>query len=223
LAQTTYNGASYQTVASLESGTEVAVTPIISVRSGDWFGSASYMTKTKYSLTSAEPAGPLQHAIGVRSEFDVNVGYYVVSGLGVTAGYKELWQQFGTTYRWSGPTLGLTMSAPLGTSGLGVYGTIGYGFLTLDLPSGTTDANGHSSRPANYELGEVGLAYVFSHLSVSRFHVTLTLGYRSQTVTTNNYGLSSSPLNNPAALSAYTQTDLRDHTEGFTLTLLATL
>jgi len=223
LDQKPYNSASYQTVASLESDTAIAVIPLVSVRSGKWFVSGSYMTKTKYELTAAEPAGPLQHAIGVRSEVDANIGYSIVPGLAITAGYKELKQQFGSTFKWSGPTVGLALSAPLGSSGLGVYGTIGYGFLTLDLPSGTTDASGHSSRPANYELSEVGIVYAFNPSWWPRSRITATLGYRAQTVTTRDYGLSSSPLDNPAALSEYTQTDVRDHTQGFTLTLLATL
>jgi hypothetical protein len=220
LDQKAYNGNSYQTVASLESNTVLAVTPIALVQWKKGFASTSYMDKVAYALSSAEPAGPLQRAIGVRSEFDVNAGYYVLPELAATVGYKQLRQEFGSTFKWSGPTVGLTAAAPMSFKGVALYGTVAYGLLTLDLPTGTADAYGHSTRPANYQIGEIGLAYEFHSLSISRYHFAMTLGYRSQTVTTKSYGLTSSPIDDPQLVSAYSRTDVRDHTQGLTLTLI---
>ena len=222
--QKPYNGASYQTVAPLESSTKVAVTPQASVSYGRMFLSGGYLTKTDYSLTAPEPAGPLRHAIGVRSEVEANVGYYFFEGLAATVGYKELRQQFGTTLKWSGPTIGLSGSAPLGKkTGFSVYGSLGYGFLELKLPSGTLDGAGRSTRPARYELGEFGLTYSFKTGRGALWpHITASLGYRVQTVTTRDYSLASNT-SAGTSLGPYDRADVRDHTQGFTFGLLTTL
>ncbi len=223
LDQKPYNGSAYQIVVPLESNTEIALTPVLTAGYGKWRVAFSYMTKTKYDLTGAEPAGPLQHPIGVRSEIDSTLYYYVLPRLAATVGYKQLRQQFGTTLKWSGPTLGLVGTAPLGAPGLDAYGTLAYGFFRLDLPSGQTDAYGHTSRSAGYELGEVGLSYNVGAITSSwASHFSVTLGYRTQTVTTKSYGLSANPLSDPAAAAGYTQVDVRDHTQGLTLSLVGT-
>lgn len=221
--QKPYNGASYETVAPLESSTKVAVTPLGSLRYGNVFVSGSYLTKTGYSLTAPEPAGPLRHAVGVRSEVDANVGYYFLQSLSAFVGYKQLRQQFGTTLKWSGPTIGLAGSAPLGQSGFSLYGSLGYGFLELKLPTGTVDGAGRSTRPARYELGEFGLAYSFKTGRGALWpRLTATLGYRTQTVRTRDYALASNTFAG-VNLGAYDQADVRDHTQGFTVGLLTTL
>jgi hypothetical protein len=91
----------------------------------------------------------------------------------------------------------------------------------LRTPEASADADGRTTFDASYVLAEVGLAYSF------KGHVTLTLGYRSQTVKTNGYALSAVPFNSSTSstssppLPPYASAQLRDITQGPTLGLAA--
>jgi len=215
--QTVYNGASFGTISPLDGGASTSVIPQLSLRYGTWLLSTSYMTSTSYDLSSAQPVGPLRNVRASRREVDGNVGYYVIPELAVTVGYKKLDQDVGGTFSWSGPTVGLTGSAPMGLTGLGAYGTLGYGVFRLNAPASSADANGRTQFNASYLNAELGLAYSF------RERFTVTLGYRSQTVRTSGYALGSVSLTNPAPAQPYAATQLTDFTQGPTLGLAATL
>lgn len=194
---------------AVNSSARVTATPQIGLYYGNLFFSGTYLAKQTYSLT-----GPLESLSASRSELDAKIGYYFFSGLALTAGYKELQQDYGAgTYRWRGPTLALLGSSPLGGTSLALYGAYGYGPLRLKLPRGQTDFAGQTSFSANYSLAEIGISYGRGVRFMKSLR--LTLGYRFQLLTTKNYRLES--------LSGSVPTDEHDITQGLTLGLSATL
>jgi hypothetical protein len=221
LAQSQYNSASYETVTALNSDTQASVIPQLLLRYGPWLVSTSYMTRTRFDLSASFPAYYL--GVGLaggdklhedRQEFDANVGYYVIPGLAVTVGYKKLDENAGGTLTWSGPTVGLAGTVPMGPHGLSAYGTFGYGLFHLRTPQ-LPDADGRTAFSATYVLAELGLAYTFQG------HYTVTLGYRSQTAKASGYALSVLPIATSTQAGPYTTTQLKDLTEGPTLGLAA--
>jgi hypothetical protein len=205
-------GSSLQALTPISSDTSVAFTPFASARYERFFVSAGYMTPTEYTLE-----GSLGTRKGIRTEIDANLGYDVLPGVAVTTGYKRLSQDVGGTFRWSGPTVAASVSAPL-VAGVGVYGTYGLGWFKVKLPA--PDSDGHTSLNANYSLSEFGLTY---SLGRARFagvaSLTFALGYRSQTVRTRNYALASQPVGGGTS-TTYAHDDPRDFTQGITLTVI---
>lgn len=196
-------GSSLQAITPVSANPEIAFMPVASLRYQRAFITASAMTETEYVLESSLVSRP-----GLRSETDVNIGYNVLSGLSLSAGYKQLIQDVGGKYTWSGPTLAVSVSAPL-QSGLSVYGTYGMGWMTVEMPN--ADASGATSLDADYSLSEFGLAYSLGREKVGGFMgLTLTLGYRTQIVQTRDYALSSLPSG-----TVYATDDPRDFTQGF--------
>jgi hypothetical protein len=137
---------------------------------------------------------------------DVNGGYFVLPGLALTLGYKEIQQDYGAgALKWTGPTAGVAASAPLG-SNWAMYGTYGFGFLKLKTPADAADIDGNTSFNATYSVGEVGLAYAFSVGTILK-SMRVTVGYRAQILSTRGYTLAnrqSTPLEH-------------DHTQGPTV------
>jgi hypothetical protein len=204
-------GGTLQAVTPVSSSPVIAVTTLASVRYRDVFVSASYMSDTEYTLENSLGTIP-----GTRSEADANIGYDVFSGLSLSAGYKQLTQDVGGRYEWSGPTLALSVSAPL-RSGLSVYGTYGMGWMKATLPS--PDASGATSLDANYTVSEFGIAYTLGRERIGGIaSLTFTLGYRAQTVVTRDYALSSQPSG-----TVYATDDLRDFTQGITISLIGSI
>jgi hypothetical protein len=197
---------SLQAITPVSSSHEVSFIPLASLRYRRAFLSASAMTDTDYMLESSLVTRP-----GTRSESDVNLGFDVLSGLALTAGYKELTQNVGGEYRWRGPTVAVSASAPL-QSGFSVYGTYGAGWMTATLPA--PDASGTTSLDANYSVSEFGVAYSLARGQGASW-LTLTLGYRSQTVRTRDYALASQPSG-----AVYAKDDTRDFTQGFTFSVI---
>ena len=66
---------------------EVVLIPLVSVRYRDFVGSVSGWPSTKFSFDDGSS--------GTREEFDINVGYYVMSGVAFTLGYKKVQQSEG--------------------------------------------------------------------------------------------------------------------------------
>jgi len=197
-----------QAITPVSSNQEVAFTPFASVRYRDVFVTASAMSETEYTLENS-----LGTRTGTRSEADANIGYDVLSGLSLSAGYKRLTQDVGGRYEWSGPTLAFSVSAPL-QSGLSVYGTYGMGWMKATLPS--PDASGATSLDADYTLSEFGLAYTLGRERIGGFAgLTFTFGYRAQTVRTRDYALSSQPSG-----TVYAKDNPRDFTQGITMSLI---
>ena len=175
----------------------VSVIPQLSVRYKDFVGSVSGMVNKNYTFANVPDAK--------RNELDGNLGYYVLPGLAVTLGYKQIKQDFsGDQFKWSGPTVGFSATAPL-SNGFSAYGSLGLGSMKAKLAAGSPDATGKTSLNAEYVLNEVGLAYSVGFNRVVR-SMTITAGYRTQIVTTKDYATSSAE-----------KIDIRDTTQGLTL------
>lgn len=157
-----------QAMTEVSAPDKVVVMPVVGVRYGDVFGSASAFTSTRFAFDNGSNAR--------RSEFDANAGYSVMPNLALTLGYKSVSQTDGSQrYRPRGPVLGASANAPLG-SGLSLYGSLGIGWLK-------TPAGDAISFRTGYRLAEVGLAYAFN---TERPRWTLTGGYRIQVLTSKD-------------------------------------
>jgi hypothetical protein len=209
---TVFNKASRDVVETINSSTELAAIPQASVRYGNWLASASGLISTGYTF---KPSWGSSLAAS-RYEIDGNVGYYVLPGLALTAGYKQIDQKFGGTYKWRGPTAGLSGTGGLG-HGFSVYGAVGVGFMKGDLPF--ADGAGRTRLNASYFLGEAGIAYSFGNIGWLTRSLNVTLGYRSQTLTTKGYDLADTNTS-PATIS---RQDVHDTTHGATLSVIAVL
>jgi hypothetical protein len=184
----------------------VSLIPVVSLRFRDFYASFSTLLNTSYTLS-----GQAQNSIDAsRKEFDANVGYYVLPGLGVSVGYKSLSQAFaGADYRWSGPTIGASATAPI-RGGIAAYGALGVGFFTMDLPAADANSPVNSSLHADYAIGEVGLAYATTGIpTIAVTSTALTLGYRFQSVATKDYKVRAG-----TGTSVTGSTDLHDVTQG---------
>jgi hypothetical protein len=148
---TVFNQPSRQVVETVNSSSELAVIPQASLRYGNWLASVSTLTPTNYTQTASYGA-PL---VASRYEIDGNFGYYVLPSLALTAGYKELEQKFDGTFKWRGPTLGMSGTASLGR-GFSLYGD-------MKVHLRFADGAGDTSRNALYELGESGIPSLPEH------------------------------------------------------------
>jgi hypothetical protein len=168
----------------LHSQTRFTVTPQVSLRYRNLLLSSSYLAAADYSLK-----GSLATVAASRSEFDANAGYYLLPGLTVVLGYKEVRQDYGTgTFKWNGPTAGIAGSVPIGATHWSLYALYGYGLLKLKVPEGEADINGRTSFDSNYSVLEGGAAYDFGFDSFVK-NLRLTIGYRAQVLTTRGYQL----------------------------------
>jgi hypothetical protein len=173
----------------VESSTRFALTPSLSIRYDKFLLSASYLAPETYPLSGALDTNSLS---GRRTELDISGGYYLLPGLGLTLGYKDIQQDYGQgAFKWTGPTAGMTGSAPLG-SNWALYGSYAFGLLKLKVPADSHDANGNTSFDATYSVGELGIAYGFG---VGRFlkSMRFTAGYRAQLLSTRGYALINRP------------------------------
>jgi hypothetical protein len=169
---------------------EIALMPMVSLRYQKFVGTLSAFTSTRYAFDNGSR--------GERDELDANVGYYLMTGLAVTVGYKQIDQSDGPVhYRPRGPVVGLSANAPLGGA-WSMYGNVGVGWL--ETPGGDEVAF-----DADYRLAELGLAYSLGTRVPKSW--TFTAGYRIQVLTSED---------------AFETQDGRDTTDGFTLGVLAT-
>jgi hypothetical protein len=203
-----YSTGPTQVSEPVDSGTRFAVTPSLSLRWKRLLLSGSYLAPETYPLNGALDTSSLA---GRRKELDANGGYYVLPGLALLVGYKEIYQDYGVgTFKWKGPTVGAAASASLGPH-WAIYGVYGYGLLKLHTPPGSADINGTTSFDATYNLGELGFAYAFTISKVLKA-MRVTVGYRAQILRTRGYALEnrgSSP-------------DEHDNTQGPTIGLSGT-
>lgn len=191
-------------VSQRESGTRAAWVPVVGVRHGRLFGTASFLSRTAYDLSGARRV-----LTYTREEVDANLGWDLSDNLALSMGFKRIVQDGGGRYLWRGPVLGLAARAPMGEA-WSMYGTLGQGWLRLRLP--LADAAGQTTLSAPYALGEWGLAWRPGTGGRS----VLTLGYRMQIVRTQAYALGErggdGVLIGPAGRAT-----LRDVTEGWSL------
>jgi hypothetical protein len=171
-------------VAPVDSSTKVSLIPVVNLRFRDFYASFSTLLNSTYTLS-----GQAQNSIDAsRKEFDANVGYYVLPGLGVSVGYKSLSQGFGAAdYRWTGPTIGATLTAPI-QGGFAGYGALGGGFFKMSLPAADPNSPVNGDLNAVYTVGEIGLAYGAAGIpTIAVTSTAFTLGYRFQAVRTKDY------------------------------------
>jgi hypothetical protein len=205
-------GSLLQTVESLSARPTLALIPTLSARQGDWTLSTSVMTPASYTLRNATTA--IQ---GSRSEMDVNVGKALLPGLTLSAGLKQLTQEAGGRFTWRGPVLGLAATAPL-SDALSLYGHVGVGRMRLHTPG--QDGDGQDRFNASYAVQEMGLAWGWPLAGAPAQHLTLALGMRAQTVRTSHYALLSQPASGGGTANVYAHDGLRDHTSGWSASLI---
>jgi hypothetical protein len=164
----------------VRSSTELTIIPFASARYKDFFVSGSHFLESRYEFEV-----PLlnRRLTSDRSETDVNVGYYVLSGLALSVGYKELRskqpESGSVNFKFSGPTVGASAYGSLG-SGFGLYGSAAYGRLDFKAAVAVPGAD-----TSTYITTEVGLAYGFGAGRTSQRlvkSVTAILGYRYQSI-----------------------------------------
>ncbi len=193
-------------VVPIDSSTKVSLIPVVNLRFRDFYASFSTLLNTSYTLS-----GQALNSINAsRKEFDANLGYYVLPGLGVSLGFKSLSQVFGgASYRWSGPTIGATLTAPI-QGGFAGYGALGIGFFKMNLPAADLNSPVNSSLNANYAIGEIGVAYGAGGIpTVAVTSTAFTLGYRFQSVSTKDYKVRAG-----VGTNVNGSTDVRDVTQG---------
>jgi hypothetical protein len=152
---------------------ETAVIPVGSLRYKDFLVSGSYLLSKDFQFNPA-PDYPTTE----RREYDVNLGYFVVPGLAVSLGWKDVkydTSDGGYTWHLKGPTLGLSGSAPLAPWS-SLYGSLAYGRPKLKDNAVFNDVR------ANYLLTELGLAFPLGHFSDSLHGFVVTAGYRYQRI-----------------------------------------
>ena len=76
-------------LTQVSASNKLLLVPLLSVRYGNFVGSASYVPSTQFSFADG--------GSGKRKEFDANVGYSVLPGLALTLGYKSVSQRDGST------------------------------------------------------------------------------------------------------------------------------
>jgi hypothetical protein len=120
--------------------------PTVGVRYKDFFISTGGLFGTDYHRAQVPHTGEGGVMRLSRKEGDVNLGYYVLSWLAVSAGYKGVLlhfiddatavpeRRFKINYQAHGPTLGLSLNVPIPEwnefpAGFSVYGNAGAGYM----------------------------------------------------------------------------------------------
>jgi hypothetical protein len=170
--------------------------PTLGVKYKDFFISASGLFGTDYhraKVPHTAEGGVMRLS---RKEVDVNLGYYVLSWLAVSAGYKGVFmdftddatalgvRRFEVEYKGHGPTLGLSINVPIPEwnefpAGFSVYGNAGGGYMFLKERE-TFPPPGRAIRNYNhawYSNVEGGIAYKPPPLPF-----ILSVGYRFQNI-----------------------------------------
>jgi hypothetical protein len=202
----------YQIVQAVNGGTRTSIIPVVSVRHGNFTDSLSVMPRTNYSFQDAgTPGGFIVRAS--RSELDFNSGYRASRNITLTAGYKRLIQTYGPdAFVWRGALFGINAHADLG-SGWYLYGSAGLGYMKAILPESQKDAEQRSRFNAGYRIGEFGMGFNPDIGGNFIKSTVLTIGYRTQTVTTRGYTLGTTdPTGNSTTPNA--KTSLIDTTQG---------
>ncbi|KHD08299.1 hypothetical protein PN36_17305 [Candidatus Thiomargarita nelsonii] len=201
-------------IISFRSENEIVLIPVLSFRYKKFFISGSYFPETDYSLGEQTVIGeisveqgadqaPTQQYVGLltelsaeRSEWDINVGYYLSPFLVITAGYKKIERSFtgeikkellspteekivkepfhfGT--KTDGLTIGIAGVAPL-QGKLGLYGNFALGWLE-------TSEKDKDNFDSGYRLGELGFLYSSRFEQIPMLNAaSFYAGYRFQVV-----------------------------------------
>jgi hypothetical protein len=196
-------GESYNLVEGSE---RTDVLPLLAIRHGNVFASASYgHFSSNFSVLISPVVTPGGTTLVtsrtdhfVRRESDISLGYLVTPEVGLTIGYKDATESRTTALgiapqssplvntKVGGLLLGAIGSFPV-QGALRLYTQLGYGPARLRLrfvdPSiQSFDANGR------YLIGEVGLSYPLFTNVKGISAATAAIGYRTQTVKTASRG-----------------------------------
>lgn len=158
--------------------------PTIGLRYKDFFVSASGLFAPGYNWSGLGGRG-FGGLAGSRKEGDFNVGYYIHPWIGVSVGYKGVFQEFGqggnsVKLNYNGVTSGVSVNVPIPEggilpSGFNVYGTGAGGYMWVSSKNFAVDLSNH----AFYGNLEGGIAYRPEQLPL-----VLTAGYRYQLLRT---------------------------------------
>jgi len=191
--------------------TEFAFIPTLNLRYKKFFVSGSYLPDTNYSFeTQNIDLVDKEIYIGTiaaqfnatRSEWDINLGYYILPSLIVTAGYKNINREFDINLNdkqfpnvvqpflnvgktdTSGFTLGFAGVAPL-RGQFGLYGSFAYGWLKTEKNISSNFKNVLGQQYGNFDvkyyLGEFGLTYFSKLENIHTLEAaSIYMGYRFQ-------------------------------------------
>lgn len=201
------------------SDTKITTMPVLAIRYKDWLGSLTYFADTSYSTNNV-----LTKKVK-RSEYDINLGYYILPSLLISLGYKHAeFDRAADTpdsgYKIDGLLLGATATAPLSAK-WSVYGNLAFG-----IARERTDAplpNGDRNFDGEYRLSEVGLAYRFFQGAETGLvrSASLSIGYRAQNFTVESFPEFISSPAAPGTPIAVFKDDVSSDTSGFVLSLVA--
>ena len=151
---------------------EPTITPVVSVRYRQFFVSGSYMVDKTFDF--------LDDSVSFkRGEYDINFGYFLLPGLAVTLGWKNVnYEGDPGVYRFvaKGPTIGLAGNAAISPA-VSLYGNLAYGRPKLHDYGGA-----YEKEKGKYLLTEFGLAFPLGQMHSSMNRFVATAGYRYQRV-----------------------------------------
>ncbi len=173
--------------------------PSIGLRYKNFYFGGSYFSKTNYNFREiyvnhgGTRGGYKLGYTPKRSEWDVNGGYYINKNLMLTLGYKTIhrsynqWALFdngekvseaGFDSKGKGAIIGVTGSAPMGSTGFNLYGNLSYGRLKTN--ESTDLYKIYRNYNNNYYSGEFGVSYAIPFKDNYFSAISMSLGYRFQ-------------------------------------------
>jgi len=151
--------------------------PVVSVSKGRWFLAGSYQSPNSFNWDFPQTSFR-------RHEWDANVGYFIVPGLAVTLGYKNINYKGAGGYDWTskGLTVGVSGNAPI-QSWVALYGNMAYSRPRINDVVYFNKQNGY------YMLTEFGFAFPLGGFNSELGGAALTAGYRYQRIGAYTNGL----------------------------------
>ena len=195
-------------ILEYESGTAITPIPALLATYHNFFIGGSYLLDTDYDF-------PCQQLVwwsydnendendyyrhdndvsGSRTEWDLNIGYFLTPNIAVSLGYKSLERELMLTRTdfWNNyvikinyplsvhaPIIGISASAPINDK-FNLYGNLAYGWLSGDASYEGTDFKNNLDVNGNYLFSELGFGYVIPLEQKFASAVTINVGYRFQ-------------------------------------------
>jgi hypothetical protein len=177
-------------------GSKFTLIPVLAVKYGNVFVSGSYYMKSNFTFNkfsyraTYSTVGTIVETLessADRTEWDGNIGYYIHPSVAVSLGYKNITQDYTSTYsspgitysqptsksttEIKGPTIGITGNAPI-SGGFGLYGNLAYGWLKAKYTGVSREDT------VSYLLSDTGFNYRAGSFLIN-------LGYRLQSMYTD--------------------------------------
>jgi hypothetical protein len=195
--QTAFTSAGGDHIISTTAKAQPVLIPTLAIKYKDVFISGGYFNTTKFDFQKfseivnfGPPTGfAVETTTGSakRTEKDLNIGLSIYRSIAVSLGYKEISQKYHTTFsvpgfndftsdsetKYTGPTIGILASAPIGREGLGIYENFSFGQMKAKY-TGQSETD-----DAVYISSELGFTY---RAGVALF----SLGYKYQALDTTN-------------------------------------